>query len=117
VHLEALDSAVQAMRYGRLLPSCTSKVFINGAVLLERHYASKVSCSQFTGTPLSFVPKDRVSESRTLIWMVLLREAALAKSAATSKPAKRAVPLYIFIEPIPRHFRMHPSKPAFGKQS
>src|SRR5208282_2873074 len=101
VHREYLDSMVQVIRNGGLSPSCTSKVLVICGSLVERQYASKVTCSQFKGTPLSSTFNARVSESRTLICIRLLRDAALANMASNKKPVARNAILRILIRPTP----------------
>src|SRR5271155_5827393 len=86
VHWEFLDSIVHLIRNGVPSPACTSKVLIIGGFLVERQYASKVSWSQFNGTPLLSSLNARVSESRTLICISLLRDAALANVATNRRP-------------------------------
>src|SRR5580658_237319 len=102
VQWEYLDSMVQLIRNGGASPSCTSKVLTSGIVLVERQYASKVSCSQFVGTPLLLsAVTARVTESRTLICIMLLRDAALANIANSKKTASRTAILRILIGPTP----------------
>src|SRR5580658_1031538 len=104
VHREYLDSIVQLIRNGGASPSCTSKVLISGTVLVERQYASKVSCSQFRGTPLLSLSllAARVTDSRILSCMMLLRDAAFANTASNKKLTSRAI-LRILIRPTPPH--------------
>src|SRR5208282_5076223 len=101
VHRENFDSILQLIRNGGSLPSCTSKVLIIGALLLERQYASKVTCSQSMGTPLSSVPEARVSDSRTLIRIAFFSDDAFANMATNRRPACRAAILRILINPTP----------------
>src|ERR1039457_99428 len=92
---EYFDSMVHLIRNGGLSPSCTSNVLVICGVVVERQYASKVSCSQFVGTPLSLAFTARVSESRIFICVMLLRDAALANMATNKSPACRAAFLRI----------------------
>jgi len=116
VHREYLDSVVQLIRNGGLSSSCTSKVFTSGAVLLERQYASKVSCSQLLGTPLSSRLDDRVSESRTLIRIVFFCGAALASMATNRRPACRATILRILKTKFPKRCGCICRKPGFPER-
>src|ERR1700685_3410420 len=101
VHREYFDSIAQVTRNGGSLPSCTSKVLVSFGGLVARQYASKVSCSQLMGTPLSSKLTDRVSVSRTLICIRLSRDAALANKATKRKPNCKAAILRILIAPTP----------------
>src|ERR1700723_1066025 len=101
------------MRNGASLPTCTHTVFIRGAVLVERQYASKVICSQFVGTPLSLRLNARVSESSTVILIVFFSEAAFANMATNRRPARRAAILQILIKPTPPKTAMHLPQTVF----
>src|ERR1700728_1939816 len=101
VHREYLDSMVPLIRNGGAWPSCTSKVLTSGAVLAERQYASKVSWSQFAGTPSFSMLATRVSESRTSIRIVFFTEAALANMVTKRTPGSSAAILQILIKPAP----------------
>jgi hypothetical protein len=106
MHRENLDWAVQLIRIGGLPASCTTSVFISGTALLERQYASNVTWSQFLGTPLSSMGADRVSESRTVIRVVLLLEAAPASVTASNELNPTAANLRILIKPAPYQYRL-----------
>src|ERR1022692_2738432 len=102
MHLEYFDSMVQLIRNGGSLSACTSKVLTSGTFVVERQYASKVSCSQFTGTPLLLSGFDaRVTESRTVIRTVFFGEAAFANMAANKRPTCKAAILRILIKSTP----------------
>src|ERR1022692_2477177 len=102
VHREYRDSMVQLIRNGGSLPSCTSKVLTSGTFVVERQYASKVSWSQFLGTPLLLSGVDaRVAESRTVIRIVFFGEDAFANMATNTRPACKAAILRILIGPTP----------------
>src|SRR5208337_283192 len=88
VHLEYLESTVQATRNGGLLPSCTSRVFVVMALLLLLQYASKLTWSQFLGTSLPPRLTDRVTESSTVI-RIPFCEAAFANAAIDRRPSSR----------------------------
>src|SRR5271156_2313899 len=101
MHLEYFDSIVQLMRNGGSFSSCTSRVLTRGTFVVERQYASKVSCSQFWGTPLLSGVDARVTESRTVIRTVSFCEAAFANTAANKRPASKGAILRILIRPTP----------------
>ena len=116
MHREFLDSMVHVTRNGGSLPSCTSKVFIIGAAVVERQYASKVSWSQLLGTPLLSRLNARVSESRTLICIVLFREAALANIATNREDPPAGPPFYAYSSnQLLQTLRMHLSHPRFSQ--
>src|ERR1035438_9633524 len=100
-HREYLEAMVQLIRNGSLWPSCTSKVLTSGTFVVERQYASKVSCSQFWGTPLLSGGNARVTESRTVIRTVSFCGAAFANTAASKRLACKAAILRILIQPSP----------------
>ena len=79
---------------------CIRDRLCSGTFVVERQYASKVSCSQFWGTPLLSAANALVAESRTVIRSVLFGE-AFANMAANKKPTCKAAILRIFMKPTP----------------
>ena len=115
MHREYFDSIVQLIRNGGSLSSCTSKVLTSGTFVVERQYASKVSWSQFLGTPLLSGVEARVTESRTVIRILFFSEEAFANTASNRRPACKAAILRILIRPTPPNAAMHLSHARFSR--
>ena len=111
---------VQLIRNGGSLSFCTRRVLTSGTFVVERQYASNVSCSQFSGTPLLLSGVDaRVTESSTVIRSVFFDESAFASTAANKRPACKTAILRIIIKPSFQTLRPHllPNDPASQSRS
>src|SRR5580700_10221194 len=123
MHLEYF-STVQLIRKGGWLSSCTSEV-LTCTFEVERQYASKVSCSQFCGTPLLSGADARVTESRTVIRTASFCEPAFANVAASKRQICNDEILRILIKPTPPQCRRirrvvrprNPSGPVLVRRS